>query len=184
MAEARDFHCYTHVFENFGNRTIPSGHAAVRLVIQKPTNRGHLSKCIPSWMSKHLVFCCILKRLHDKHRFSADSFGSLAEFKVVLEKAKKLTIRELSRKIPDSIGSKLFIASTALRAYRNKHLGTLMRCCEAWKPIEDCLIRFPLNVLISKGSARSLRTLLVKILRNAKLRSRISLGHRQKKTML
>ena len=28
--------------------------------------------------------------------------------------------------------------STALRAYRNRHLGTLLRCCEAWKPIEDC----------------------------------------------
>ena len=30
------------------------------------------------------------------------------------------------------------LASTALRAYRNRHLGTLMRCCEAWRPIEDC----------------------------------------------
>ena len=39
MAEARDFHCYSHVVENLGNRSIPSDHAAVRLVIQKPTNR-------------------------------------------------------------------------------------------------------------------------------------------------
>ena len=46
------------------------------------------------------------------------------------------------------------------------------------------LIRFPLNVLTSRGSARSLRTLLVKILRNAKLRSRISLGHTDKDTAL
>ena len=51
MAEARDFHCYSHVFENLGNRSIPSDHAAVRLVIQKPTPRGHLSKRIPSRMS-------------------------------------------------------------------------------------------------------------------------------------
>ena len=58
--------------------------------------------------------------------------------KVPPNKAKKLTIRELSRKTPASIGAKLLIASTALRAYRNRHLGTLMRCCEAWKPIEDC----------------------------------------------
>ena len=36
------------------------------------------------------------------------------------------------------MGAKLLIASTALRAYRNRHLGTAMRCCEAWKPIEDC----------------------------------------------
>ena len=41
-------------------------------------------------------------------------------------------------KTPDSIGAKLLLATTALRAYRNRHLGTLMRCCEAWKPIEDC----------------------------------------------
>ena len=45
--EARDFHCYSHVF--------PSDHAAVRLVIQKPTNQGHRSKRIPSWMSKHPI---------------------------------------------------------------------------------------------------------------------------------
>ena len=53
MAEARDFHCYCHVFENLGNRTIPSDHAAVRLVIPKPKNREHQSKRIPSWMVFH-----------------------------------------------------------------------------------------------------------------------------------
>ena len=79
-----------------------------------------------------------MQRVHDDDRFSTDAFGALAAFKVLLQKAKKLTIRELSRKTPDSIGTKLLIASTAVRAYRNRHLGTLMRCCEAWKPIEDC----------------------------------------------
>ena len=38
----------------------------------------------------------------------------------------------------NSVGAKLLIASTALRAYRNRHLGTPMRCCEAWKSIENC----------------------------------------------
>ena len=56
MAEARDFHCYSHVVENLEKETIPSDHAAVRFVIQKPTNRGHQSKRIPSWMSKHPIF--------------------------------------------------------------------------------------------------------------------------------
>ena len=51
---------------------------------------------------------------------------------------KKMTKRELSKQTPDCIGAKLLITSTALRAYRNRHLGTLMRCCEAWKPTEDC----------------------------------------------
>ena len=66
MAGARDFHCYSHVFENLGNRTIPSDHAAVRLVIQKPTNRGHQSKRIPSWMSISVPF---LQQLHDDQQF-------------------------------------------------------------------------------------------------------------------
>ena len=34
------------------------------------------------------------------------------------------------------MGAKLLTASTALRAHRNRHLGTLMRCCEAWEPVE------------------------------------------------
>ena len=88
-------------------------------------------------MSKHPVFCSILKRLHDDHRYPTGPFGTLAEFKAILEKAKKQTVRELSRKTPDSMGAKLLIASTALRTYRNGHLGTLMRCCEAWN--ENCV---------------------------------------------
>ena len=80
MAEARDFHCSSHVVENLGKKTIPSDHAAVRLVIQKPTNRGHQSKRIPSWISKHPIFCSILQQLHDDHRFSPDPFCALAEF--------------------------------------------------------------------------------------------------------
>ena len=87
MAEARDFHCYSHDFENL---------VAVRVVIEKSTIRGHQGKRIPSWMSKHPVFCSILKRLN--------------------EKARKRTVRELSRKTPDSLGAKLLTASTALRA--------------------------------------------------------------------
>ena len=138
VAEARDFHCCSHVFENLGKETIPSDHAAVRLVIQKPTNRGHQSKRIPSWMSKHPVFCSLWQQLHDDHRFSTDPFCAPAEFKVLLHKAKKMTRRELSRQTPGCIGAKLLITSTALRACRNRHLGTLMRRCETWKLIGDC----------------------------------------------
>ena len=138
MAEARDFHCSSHVVENLGKKTIPIDHTAIRLVIQKPTHRGHQNERIPSWMSKHHMFGSILQQLHDDHRFSPDPFCALAEFKVLLHKAKKITKRELSKQTPDCIGAKLLITSTALRAYRNRHLGTLMQCCEAWKLIEDC----------------------------------------------
>ena len=77
----------------WGLGTIPSDHTAVRLVIQKPTTRGHMSKRIPSWMSKDPVFCSLVQRLHDDHGFSPDPSCALAEFKVLLNKAKKLTTR-------------------------------------------------------------------------------------------
>ena len=67
MAEVRDFHCYSHVFENLVNRSIPSDHAGARLVIHKPPDREQQGKRIPSWMSKHPIFCSFLKRLHDNH---------------------------------------------------------------------------------------------------------------------
>ena len=54
-------------FENLRKRSIPSDHAAVRVVIEKPTIRGHNGKCIPSWMPKHPVFCFILKQINDLH---------------------------------------------------------------------------------------------------------------------
>ena len=63
-------------------------------------------------MSKHPVFLLIrLVRSQNS--------------KVLREKAKKQTTRELSRKTPDSM----------LCVPTERHLG----CSEAWKPIEDCL---------------------------------------------
>ena len=56
VAGARDFHCYSHVFENLGERSIPNDHATVRVVFQKPATRCNQGKLIPSWMSKHPVF--------------------------------------------------------------------------------------------------------------------------------
>ena len=104
MAEARDVHCCSHVVENLGKRTIPSDHAAVRFVIQKPTHRGHHTY---SQLD-------VLQQLDDDHRFSLDP---LAEFKVLLHRAKRITKRGLSKQTPDCIGAKLLITSTALRAY-------------------------------------------------------------------
>ena len=108
MAEVRDFHCSNHVVENFGKKSIPSDHAAVRLVIQKPSRRGHHNKRIPSWMSKHLIFGSTLQQLHDDHSFSSDPFCALAEFKVLLHEAKEITTRELLKQTPDCIVAKLF----------------------------------------------------------------------------
>ena len=89
-------------------------------------------------MPKHPVFCSILKRLQDGHRYSDEPFRALAEFKTICEQAKQQTFREIERKTPDCASAKLVIASTALRAYKHRHLKALMRCCEAWEPVGKC----------------------------------------------
>ena len=115
--------------ENLGRRSIPSDHAAVCIVIQnRPGTTGQTSRVgcqnIPS----------VLERRHDGHGYSADPARS--------------QISKLSLKRP--IG-RLFVTSHARhleQGYRppllryelteNRHLGTLMRCCEAWEPVGTC----------------------------------------------
>ena len=75
-AEAREFHCYSHVCENLGNQTIPSDHAAVRLVIQKPTNRRQQGKRIPSWMFKHPFFFALSKKKKKGFTMTTDFYRS------------------------------------------------------------------------------------------------------------
>ena len=110
MAEGRECHCYSHVFENLGKRSIPSDHAAVRVVLHPPTFRRHQGKSIPSWMRKHPVFCPLLKRLDDDHQYSADPFDALADFRTIAEKVRSKIVRELSRRTRDSLGAKLLTA--------------------------------------------------------------------------
>ena len=88
MAEARDFQCYSHVFENLGER-YRGDHAAVRVVIQKLTIRCNQGKRIPSWMSKHPVFCSILKQTSDDHQNPDDPFVALAGFKTHSRESQK-----------------------------------------------------------------------------------------------
>ena len=142
MTEARDYHCSSHVFENLGERSIPSDHVAVRVVLQKQTVRCDEVKRIPSWMSEHPVSCSLLKKISDGHQYPDDPSAALADFKVILEKARKLTHHELLRNTPDCLGTKLLIASTAWRAYRNRHLGhadallwSLGTCREMLRPL-------------------------------------------------
>ena len=90
-------------------------------------------------MAKHPVFCSILKQINDDHQYPDDPFVALADLKIILGKARRQTVRELSRETPDSLGAKLLTTSTALRAFTNRHLGTQMRCCEPWKPVGKCV---------------------------------------------
>ena len=81
MAEARDFHCYSMSSRTWGTgpfRVITRRYASS---FQSPQIEDTRAKRIPSWMSKHPIFCSLLQQLHDHHRFSHDPFCALAEFK-------------------------------------------------------------------------------------------------------
>ena len=85
MAEARDFHCHSHVTDNLGERSLPSDHVAVRIVIQKPLDHCGTSKLIPSWIPEHPVFCTSLKQISDGHQHPVEPFAALADFKLIIE---------------------------------------------------------------------------------------------------
>ena len=52
MAEARDFHCHSHVTDNLGEPSIPSDHVAIRVIIRKPFDFCGTVKHSPNWTSK------------------------------------------------------------------------------------------------------------------------------------
>ena len=158
-AEVRDFHCYSHVSDNLGELSIPSDHVAERIVVQKPTNRCDQVKRNPSWMSKHQVFCTFLEQTSDGHH-SDEPFATLTDFIVIVEKPMKQTHQELLRNTLGSLGAKLSIASTALRAYRNRHLGALMRCCAAWEPVGKCFDQCSFECIDFHGLSQIIASLM------------------------
>ena len=156
MAEARDFHCYSLVSDNLAEKPIPRHHVAVGIVVQRPMNRcDHVKRMsldvltsrfllfdmrwnIVPGMKNIQFFCPILKLISDGHQNHNEPFAALADFKVIIEKARKRTCHELLRNTPPSLGAKVSIASTILRSFRNGLWGTLMRCCAAWEPVGKC----------------------------------------------
>ena len=67
-----------------------------------------------------------------------EPFAALAYFKLIIEKARKQAHHELQRNTPGSPSAKFLSAATAIRAYKNRHLGKLMRRCAAWEPFGKC----------------------------------------------
>ena len=74
MSETFTFHCYSHVTDNLGERSIPSDHVEVRIVVQKPSIWCDQVKRIPSWVSKHPIFCSNLKKASDAHQYLGESW--------------------------------------------------------------------------------------------------------------
>ena len=50
-----------------------------------------------NWLEKHPVFCSIMKQLHDEHEHPVDDFAALADFKLLVGKARTRARQELLR---------------------------------------------------------------------------------------
>ena len=73
--------------------------------------------------------------------YPSEAFSALADFNVLVCQAKARARSDLLRASPTTHGAKLLVAATAVRAYRNRHLSTLIRCCEVWELVGQCLVR-------------------------------------------
>ena len=121
MDEARGFHCCSHVFLGIWG----SGPYRVTTLLYVWLFKDQLFGDIRAnafqvgCSNTRLLFCseAALERLDDDHQYPVGPVCALADFKTILEMARRQTVRELSRKTPDSLGAKLLTASTALRAY-------------------------------------------------------------------
>ena len=123
-------------------------------------------------MSRHPVCCSVLKKISDGHQYPADPFAALADFKVILEKARQQTHHGLQRKTPSSPGAQSLIASTASRAYRSRYLGTLMHCCEALERVGKCVDQYSFECVDFHG----LSQITVSLTRDAHFQSQMHFG--------
>ena len=126
--------------------------------------------------------CTILKQISYDHRYPDEPFAALADLKLIIKKARKQAHRELLRNTPGSPSALLTIAATALRAYRSRHLGTLMHCCAAWELVGKCLDQWSFECIDFHGLARLLLASREKELQNERQQHTTYLGLRRKKT--
>ena len=66
-----------------------SEHEAVRVIFRKLAIPGRQGGRSQSWMAKRLIFCSVLKRLHDDHPYTGDPFDELADIQCILEKSRE-----------------------------------------------------------------------------------------------
>ena len=55
MAESRDFRCHSHKIETIGDRSVPTDHIPVRLVIEYPRSKQKDHPVIQRLLTQHPV---------------------------------------------------------------------------------------------------------------------------------
>ena len=58
---------------------------------------------------------------------------------IALDKFKDVAFRACTKSRPTTLGAKLLVACTDLRAYRNGLAATVKECCESWGSVARCI---------------------------------------------
>ena len=123
--------------DDLGNRSLLSDHTAIRVAIQKLASGTQGRGAVQVWFIKPTFFGSTLSHLHDDRVYPNDAFSVFADFNVLVCQASARARSFLLRASPTTHGAKLLVAAT-MRAYRNRHLSTLIRCCEVWELVGQC----------------------------------------------
>ena len=117
---------FTRNVTDYLNRSLPSDHVAIRIVIHKTVSNAKSCHQIQSWIVKHPVFCSALQQLNDEQEYLDETFAAVADFKLLLGKAWTWACQDFlrvncqSRKAELSRrqrGNKLGSVSTAPRSF-------------------------------------------------------------------
>ena len=70
------------------------------------------------------VFCTIMKQISDGHQYFDELFAARADFKVIIDKARKQVHQEFLHNTLGSLGAKPLIAATAWEFWSDRQVGT------------------------------------------------------------
>ena len=70
--------------------------------------------------------------------YDVDPFFALDQFKDVAFRACTKARQAILTNTPTTLGAKLLVACSALRAYRNGLTATAQQCCKFWGPVARC----------------------------------------------
>ena len=108
MAELRDFQCHSHTIGTIGDRSVPSDHPIIR-----------------RWLTQHPLFISALGVEHRNMVYDVDPFIALDQFTEVAFRACAKARQAILTNTPTTLGAKLLVACTALRAHRNGLTATV-----------------------------------------------------------
>ena len=141
MAEPRDFQCHFHAIGFIGDKSIPSDHIPVRLVIECPRKKQLDHLVIRRGLTHHsfLSLLCIKSTVKwctmvtpSSRLISSRSLRSVH----VLSEA-QLSILTKHHNYPRA---KLLIACSAVRANRNGLSAPVEQCCNSWDRVARCFV--------------------------------------------